>query len=107
MNSESVDSGDETEYFDEERYLKEREQRLEEKGLKVTYNAQRRKNISRPVQPRSNAHSNGALNHTQPMQQLPNNSVQTVTVIWTIVLTLFVVVFVLKASCECTCTLHL
>ena len=73
----------------------------------VANKAQTRKNISRPIQPRSNAHSNGALNHTQPMQQLPNNSAQTVTVIWTIVLTLFVVVFVLKASCECTCTLHI
>jgi hypothetical protein len=64
MNSDSVDSGDETEYFDEERYLKEREQHLEEKGLKVTYKAQRRRNISRPVQPRSNAHSNGAMNNS-------------------------------------------
>ncbi len=74
MNSESVDSGDETEYFDEERYLKERGKHLQEKGLKVANKAQKRKNISRPIQPRSNAHSNGALNHSQLMQQLPNNS---------------------------------
>jgi hypothetical protein len=101
------DSGEETEYFDEERYVKEGQKYYEEQALKMTNNTQRRKSISRTIKPRSNAPSNGAMNHTQPMQQLPNNSGQTLAIIWTIVLTLFVVVVVFKATCQCTCTLHI
>ena len=119
MNSESVDSGDETEDFHEERYLQERDKLHEERYLqerdkhlqvnavRAANKAHKRNHISRSIQPRSNAHSNGALNHTEPMQQLHHNSAQTRTVISTIVLTLFVVVFILKATCECTCTIHI
>jgi hypothetical protein len=36
MYGDMVESGEETEYFDEERYVKERQQYLEEQGLKQT-----------------------------------------------------------------------
>ena len=107
MNSESVDSGDETEDFHEERYLQEIDKHLQVNAARAANKAHKRNHISRSIQPRSNAHSNGALNHTEPMQQLHHNSAQTRTVISTIVLTLFVVVFILKATCECTCTIHI
>ena len=107
MYGDMVDSGEETEYFDEERFVKESQQYFEEQGLKLTQNTQRRKSLSRTIKPRSNAPSNGAMNLTQPILQLHYNSGQTLAIIWTIVLTLFVVVVVFKATCQCTCTLHI
>ena len=107
MYGAMADSGEETDYFDQERFVKERQQSLEEQGSKQTNNTQRRKSISRTITPKSNASSNGPMNHTQPMLHLLYNSSQTMALIWTIVLTLFVVVVVFKATCQCTCTLHI
>ncbi len=107
MYGDMVDSGEETEYFDEEQFVKESQQYFEEQGLKLTKNTKRRKSLSRTIKPRSNAPSNGTLTHTQPILQLHYNSGQILAIIWTIVLTLFVVVVVFKATCQCTCTLQI